>query len=419
MKTSTILLLVLFLDFVQNISSEKSLAAFAISQLIHDNFLKVSHKIDVINFGQKQGKSEKLIDEFLSFKSELTVVQVLKRGNENSWNNKLNSSSILLFDSSENFEEFRDNITWQSNNVTRYQHLVCAPKLNFIAWDIKDKFSLDNVNFLETENQRDSIDLITSFMFTRKFCFVNQFEIVNSFNKTTKKWNKTTFYHEKYRNFHGCPLRSERKLKPIWLVSLYFDAFTRALNFDADKNQSENVVDFDIKQHDSAKTHVFGRLTHYDETKVFIPPGELYTPLEKMFLPFDFHVWIGIFATLSIGLVAIQIVNRFPLNVRNSVYGEGVTSPSDNLLSTFLAGSQQKIPARNFGRIILMLFIIWSLIIRTCYQSVLYKILQHDLRKPELKSLKELIENNFTFYELNKGNSSFIRGLAIEKGLGK
>jgi hypothetical protein len=33
-----------------------------------------------------------------------------------------------------------------------------------------------------------------------------------------------------------------------------------------------------------------------------------------------------------------------------------------------------------------------------CYQSTLFKFLQADMRKPRMKTVEELIENNFTLY---------------------
>jgi hypothetical protein len=43
-----------------------------------------------------------------------------------------------------------------------------------------------------------------------------------------------------------------------------------------------------------------------------------------------------------------------------------------------------------------MSFIWWSVIIRTCYQSTLYKNLQRDMRKPMIKTFDELNEKNFS-----------------------
>jgi hypothetical protein len=54
------------------------------------------------------------------------------------------------------------------------------------------------------------------------------------------------------------------------------------------------------------------------------------------------------------------------------------------------------VPKGNFARFVLMMFVIWALIIRTCYQSILYENLQRDIRKPRIQTLDELNELNFT-----------------------
>lgn len=129
-----------------------------------------------------------------------------------------------------------------------------------------------------------------------------------------------------------------------------------------------------------------------------VPPGEPYTLLEKMFLMFDASVWIAIIVTFFIGFVTIQIINLLSRKVQNFVYGRDIQSPTMNLLNVFLCGGQFKVPRRNFARFLLVLFIVYSLIIRTCYQSTLFKLLQADVRKPEVKMIAELYDRGFTLY---------------------
>lgn len=71
------------------------------------------------------------------------------------------------------------------------------------------------------------------------------------------------------------------------------------------------------------------------EMMMAVAPGELYTPLERMFLPFQSEVWVAIALTLFFWLVSIQIINFFPLKVRNFVYGRGINTPSINLAENF------------------------------------------------------------------------------------
>lgn len=77
-----------------------------------------------------------------------------------------------------------------------------------------------------------------------------------------------------------------------------------------------------------------------------------------------------------------------------------------NLLDIFLNGGQMKAPWRNFARFLLILFIFWSLIIRTCYQSMLYELLQSDLRKTPIKSIEDIAKKNFSVYTVQPQDSS-------------
>lgn len=129
-----------------------------------------------------------------------------------------------------------------------------------------------------------------------------------------------------------------------------------------------------------------------------VPPGEPYTAFEKMILPFDDNVWLAILVTLGFSLSVIQIINFTSEKVQNFVYGRKIQTPTLNFIDIFLNGGQSKVPQRNFARFLLMLFIIWSLIIRTCYQSQYFKFLQADMRKPRINSYEELVAKNFSVF---------------------
>jgi hypothetical protein len=128
-----------------------------------------------------------------------------------------------------------------------------------------------------------------------------------------------------------------------------------------------------------------------------VPAGEPYSQLEKMFLMFDKATWICIGVTLSAGLLFVKIINHMSIMVQNFVFGRYMKTPTLNVASIFLSGSQFRTPGRNFSRFIFMMFVMWSLIIRTCYQSELYKNLQGDMRRPKIISIDELNKKNFTF----------------------
>lgn len=387
-----------------------------------------SNSIDLIHFGVKSGKSEVLLTEVLSIKTDSTAIKVSKCGKEYPWKINLNISSILTFDSVKNFEEFRDKIVWQTNKATRHQHFVHIPNVTIDDLEnIQEGFSIDCVHFIMNET-RNSIKLVTGFMFTAGRCRINHFVTINRFMRSSIRWKSSVFRPEKYQNFHGCNLVLG-KVDLLTFIKAYYD-LAKPLNFkynyrqfksleQAVSSKDVDLIEYTVTPQDKAREDVIiGFPFYFDYFTFFIPPGDLLTPLEKMFSPFEYEVWIWIAITLSIGALVIQLINRCPIKIRNFVFGRDNVTPTLNMASTFLNGNQNNVPGRNFARFFMMLFIIWFLIIRTCYQSKLFKHLQSDIRKSAVKTFAELIERNFTFHE-DEENFLGIYQIAMEEGLGK
>jgi hypothetical protein len=75
----------------------------------------------------------------------------------------------------------------------------------------------------------------------------------------------------------------------------------------------------------------------------------------------------------------------------------------------FIGGSQHVLPKRNFARFVLMMFLMYSLIIRTVYLGSFYEIIKSKKRIPEVKSIEELIQRDFMFLSM-LGNSDIFQG---------
>lgn len=405
MNVST--LFVLLIDFCSVICEyvkARSLAPLAISSIVNNYFVKSESEIDVIYFGVRGGVSEAFVQEILRNKQETIAIKLSKGGKEFSWKNRLNISSITIFDSPQNFKEMAKSIKWLSNSKRRYKHLVHAPQLSRtdIINNIQDGFSIDNVNFIMNENDQ-SIELVSSFMFTRNKCHSNQLETINRFMKNTSRWVSRNFYPKKYQNLYGCILdvgiyAESRIIQSLKTIAKSFNFEINLIPIRAGEETSN--LDLIFKQMASVnRNHLISSVPHLIDRVAFaIPPGELYTPLEKMFLMFEFEVWIAIAITLLIGLVIIQLINCFSPKIQSFVFGKKIQTPTLNMISIFLNGGQLKVPGRNFARFIFILFIAWSLIIRTCYQSILFNLFQSDPRKPPAKNIEDLVENGFIFY---------------------
>jgi hypothetical protein len=222
------------------------------------------------------------------------------------------------------------------------------------------------------------------------------------------KWQNEMFYPEKYENLHGCPLTvgyyndgtstiTSREIFKTMAQQLNFKLVSYLIPESRIVTVTLDLVEFiNVQTHWQFNQSDFTSSLNTDYITFTVPEGEPYTQLEKMFLMFDKPTWICIGATLVAAFVVIQIINFMSIKVKCFVFGQDVRTPSLNVASIFLNGGQHRVPGRNFARFLLMLFIVWSLIIRTCYQSELYKNLQGDLRKPRIQTVDELNEKNFT-----------------------
>ena len=272
---------------------------------------------------------------------------------------------------------------------------------------------MDQVNFLINVNQT-SIDLATSFMFTPQSCRSITFKVINTFNVSTMQWKGIEdkhFYPQKTRHLHGCSFIIDHEdvnsLQDYLIVNLVktFIKYTqgRLVISLEDADVYKHFSDYNVK---SNQNFMLSVPILFEYWVVLMSPGAEFSQLEKMLMPFDYEIWIAIISTLFLALVISEIINKASNKARNFVFG--IKSPTFELISTFFSGRQSKSPKRNFARFCLMLFIIWSLIIRTFYQSLLYKNFQADIRKPELKDIFEAIKKNYTYCVSHLGSIRMI-----------
>lgn len=378
----------------------------SICEIFKQTLSNEQSKVDVVYF--KSAKSASLASKVIKCASEFFSVRVVSFKNQSIWNKKLNDSTVLLLDSAENFRNIASSIDWLNNPERRQKHIVYAPNLTArdITKKIEDGFEIDQVAFLMNETTH-SIDLVTSFMFTERACRQNQLETINRFNRTTLAWETRDFFPRKYKNIFKCRLTFMTNDK----VDQKFDMFptiAKIKNFSITRVlmktpafkfplQGADLFVYDLRLL-AVDNPPYVVSTCYNIVKVLwaLPSGEPFTQFEKMFMMFDDGVWTGIGCTLLVFLITLRVISRLPIEVRNFVLGNGVQTPIMNLIEVFLCGGQYKVPRRNFARFILVLYVLWCLIFRTCYQSKLFEFLQSDIRKPRIESIADAKANNFT-----------------------
>lgn len=72
----------------------------------------------------------------------------------------------------------------------------------------------------------------------------------------------------------------------------------------------------------------------------------------------------------------------------------------------WFGGSQIILPGRNFARFFLVMFLFFSLVMRTAYQAKMYVMMQTDMRHPDLQTIEEMIQQNFTYAKFESDNET-------------
>lgn len=172
-----------------------------------------------------------------------------------------------------------------------------------------------------------------------------------------------------------------------------------ALKAVLDNEADLSVADWWLKGH---------RLNFFDSTNAYIcdpiifiiPPGRDLTPFEKLIYPFSVNVWILIVISFFIGFLVILILKRQSMKLQKFVFGMNVKNPYMNMFISFIGGTQKVLPRTNFARFLLMMFLMYSLVIRTLYQGSFYKLMQSIECHKEVQSVEEMVDKDFKVHVL-------------------
>lgn len=148
------------------------------------------------------------------------------------------------------------------------------------------------------------------------------------------------------------------------------------------------------------------RLKFFDATTSYtsgpvvfiIPQGRVLTSLEKLVFVFSFPFWALILLCFLIGFITIFIVQHSSAVDQNLVFGDGVRTPYLNMFIAFIGGCQNVLPKGNFARFLLMVFLMYSLVVRTIYQAAYYNFMQRNKHQKIADTIDEMIQKDFTIY---------------------
>lgn len=143
--------------------------------------------------------------------------------------------------------------------------------------------------------------------------------------------------------------------------------------------------------------------SYLDDDLVFIiPPGSELTSFDKLVHPLNTRVWILLIASFTAGYFIIFIIKLQSKIVQKFFFGTHVRYQYLNMWAGLLGVSQYRLPTRNFSRFILMLYLMFSLVIRNAYQGSMFKIMRSNVKHKEIQTIDKLFEQkDFKFYALS------------------
>lgn len=345
---------------------------------------------------------------------------------------KINSSAIVTFESVKQMINFCVRV-----ELTNFYHKQFKFYMHYPSASLKDISKLPVFiphgqhfeAFMQYQyfliDEDDVIALHTFVKYLPQNCRTYQLVKVNEFDKQSRKWKSSKFAIEKFFDLNRCPITIEF----VGLAPEFFkqcneqgDISYHGYNYEIVKVLSAKLnfslviatVDYhpDIFLTSTAHNaffpirdlYHFTRPYIYENGYLIVPPGEHFSSYEKLILPYDQNIWLWIVMVFATVFAAIAVTSCIKKDVREYIFGTGEKSPSLSVARIFFGVSLEKIPTRNFTRLLIMFATLYCLIIRTAYQGKMFEFLQKNISKPQIGSIDEMIEQNFTFYMLYESN---------------
>lgn len=434
------LLIYLYLSIrpISSISENQAIMSLAFEN-ISESIFQSNGRVALRNFGSGLD----IIDSLINSLKRNSIPYSMKQEEIISTTNKsyeVNGSEILTFDSVNSFQQFNEMVKL-TNDFPNDIHIfiLCENARDQEIASIKVSSDL-LTHILQYEyfiiEEAEVIRLLTFVWYTPKSCRKLQLVEVNRFDKKSRKWMGSDFVLNKFENFHRCPLVfgliQHRIFNNFHIIDnstiIYSGFFIRIfkelqenLNFTFDVNAKVRDTDTGIELLKELPVDYFiengcynfffkesetifntsrsmTRSFSFLRTQMALPPGEKHTGYEKFVLCFDKLTWILIIVTFVVAFSTIFIVNFSSDLVKNIVFERVITSPALNVARIFSGVSQVTTPRRTFARILTVLFILYSLIIRTSWQGKMFEFLQKNMTKPGVRTIDEMIEKTYSFY---------------------
>lgn len=284
------------------------------------------------------------------------------------------------------------------------------------------------LNFNVLRKAQNSTKLISFIPFNNEKCNDVSEKLISEY--TNGSWSTENFLPNEFKNLHGCSIKISAVDNAPAVIKTTFPngsyaldgidvklirEAAKTLNFFADIESSEkdHGALFEINRTATGNvrhaisgnadmllgSYYLTRIrtvilsnTHpyrWDSTRIVVASAEVYSPLEKLLLPFDSLFFAALGGTVILGFVCLHMLQR-------TVNDSSVNLL--NLITVLLGGSQTRLPRKLYLKILFFSFASFCLIVRTSYQGSLFKILQSDNKKKGITSIDEMVEKGFTFY---------------------
>ncbi|KAG5671269.1 hypothetical protein PVAND_001475 [Polypedilum vanderplanki] len=295
------------------------------------------------------------------------------------------------------------------------------------------------------------VNFSANLLYSEKACEKFSPKILNSFDKRLQKWSKKLENFDHYRNFNGCLLKFRAELNNLlyfkkhkmlgFLSSLSKDRFQNFVTSEKPKLNGlvNEIVELMAKSSNftphftvflpdlDERPPIFISLSNYktsldlsqillygniqnnsdmfqtfrpfttEEYYFLLSHNDLYSNYEKLLFPFDFLTWVFLLFTFGLTFGTIFILHYCPKLFKTIIFGKGINKPAYNALGIFFGISQLRLPKESFCRVILIIYIWFCLIIRTCWQSKMFEFMTSDMRKPLPASIEDIRKMNYIY----------------------
>ncbi|KAG5671334.1 hypothetical protein PVAND_001537 [Polypedilum vanderplanki] len=431
-----------------------------ISNVIHEFYIAQNIKFDFIIYGETSNHINDIIDEVTKeLEIPIKLTQIENLTNWNNFNdsavNFIRSSENLKKLHKNSVEQSLTIITETSRKLkflVYVEEILTFHNLETVVKEHNIVFALFNsdVCFFEFFITADesNVNLSASLLYGENHCKEFAPKLLNYFNINSKKWNQKLQNFDHFSNFYGCMINfvviisnefyfkdigqhklTEEMLEKIQLLHKYgnpkfggslheiVETLAKIYNFSAhytsvklvpEQNDyimlhtnnykvpkhnfyllSPSIINSDLDMH---YTLPFTDVEYY----YLISYNDLYNNYEKLLFPFDATTWLLLLFTFGLTFITIIVLRFASQYIRTIIYGKGVQTPGFNALSIFFGISQIKLPNESLCRFVLLNFIWFCLMFRTCWQSKTFEFMTTDMRKPLPASIEDFKKMNYT-----------------------